>query len=48
MFNCFSNSLFQYNEFNEARQDSLHFDSIMNRTHYELICVTWANDSNTY
>ena len=33
----FFNSLVWYNEFTEARQDSLHFDSIMNPTHYESI-----------
>ena len=39
----FFNSLFWYNEFTEARKDSLHFDSIMNPTHYESINVTWTN-----
>ena len=34
--------LFWYNEFTEVRQGSLHFDSIMNHTHYEPISVTWA------
>ena len=35
--------LFWYNEFTEVRQGSLHFDSIMNPTHYESISVIWAN-----
>ena len=38
----FFNSLFQYNEFTEIRQDSLNFDLIMNPTHYESISVAWA------
>ena len=41
MFVYFFNSLFQYNEFTEVRQDSLNFDLIMNPTHYESISVTW-------
>ena len=32
-----------YNEFTEVRLSSLHFDSIINLTHYESISVTWAN-----
>ena len=35
---------FNINEFTEVRQDLLHFDSIMNPTHYESISVTWANN----
>ena len=31
------------NEFSVVRQDPLHFDAIMNRTHYEPISVTWTN-----
>ena len=31
-----------YHEFTEVRQELLHFDSIMNSTHYESISVTWA------
>ena len=38
----FFNSLFWYNEFTEVRQDSLHFDSIMNLIHYEATSATWA------
>ena len=26
----------------EVRQDALHFDSIMNPSHYESVSVTWA------
>ena len=39
----FFNSLFSHNEFTEVRQDWLHFNSIMNPTHYESISVTWAD-----
>ena len=42
LFNYFFNSLFWYNEFTEVREDSLHFDSVMNLIHYELISVTWS------
>ena len=38
----FFSLLFSYNEFTEVRLGSLHFDSIMNLTHYESISVTWA------
>ena len=31
-----------YHELTEVRQELLHFDSIMNSTHYESISVTWA------
>ena len=34
------NSLFWYNEFTEVKQDSLHFDSIMNPTHYEYQSIS--------
>ena len=44
---CLSYFLIHYfdicNEFTVVRQDPLHFDSIMNRTHYESISVTWTN-----
>ena len=30
-------------EFTEVRQESLHFDSIMNPARYESISATWAN-----
>ena len=46
LFNYFFNSLFWYNEFTEVREDSLHFDSVMNLIHYELISVTWADNGN--
>ena len=45
LFNYFFNSLLWYNEFTEVRQNPLHFDSIINPTHYESISVTWANGS---
>ena len=42
----FFNSLLWYNSFAEVRQDSLDLDSIMNRTYYESISVTWTINFN--
>ena len=42
LLDFFFDLLFWYNVFTEIRQDSLHFDSLMNPSHYESISVTWA------
>ena len=46
---CFIIFLIHYFEIMNSpkvRQDSLHFDSIMNLTQYESISVIWANCNN--